>query len=750
MTFFRFIALFSLALLLAGPRGFGQQAAVRVKDSKTGQPVPYAYVIFQPVAGGPQTQALTGEDGTAKNPAVAKSVVTISFVGYETLSDTVDPGESVTLSMKPKIQEMNEVVVTAQYSPQRVDKSIYKVKVINSLQIEQKAANNLTDLLSTELNIRITQDGVLGSSLSLQGLSGENVKFLVDGVPVIGRMNGNIDISQLNLYNVDHIELIEGPMSVVYGSNALAGVINIITKENKTTRLSTFARSYIESVGVYNFDLGASYKIKDHVISISGGRNFFDGYSENDSLRSLGLNNKAENNWKPKRQYFVDGYYLFSKPKLKFKVSSSWFDEKILNRGNLMGPYYETAFDNYFLTTRSTSKIELNQQIDDHRYINLMGSYGYYSRIKDTFFKDLTTLTETPTTNPEDHDTTIFHDALFRGTFSKSNPNSHFNYQLGFDLNYEVGLGKRMLDDKQEIGDYASFLSVQYEPLKWVSIQPGIRYIYNTKFKAPLVYSLNLKFAFRDNYNIRASYSRGFRAPSLKELYLYFVDVNHNVQGNPELQSENSHNVNLSFQYNRETNKTFIGTELNFFYNHINNLITLAQSAGTLYTYVNVDKYLTQGFELAVNYRIYPWLIIRSGGGFTGRYNSLSDETGQVRKFYYSPDAVMTTTYQWQKVKMDFTLDYKYTGKMPQLYTRPDGGAVVGYVSAYNTMDFTMQKSFLKDMLTIGAGVKNIFDVTTIPAVGGSGGVHTGGGGDLPVGWGRSFFVQAAVNFNKF
>jgi outer membrane receptor for ferrienterochelin and colicins len=294
------------------------------------------------------------------------------------------------------------------------------------------------------------------------------------------------------------------------------------------------------------------------------------------------------------------------------------------------------------------------------------------------------------------------------------------------------------------------FLSVLYQPVKWMDIQPGVRYIYNTKYQAPLVYSLNLKFGFLDNYNVRASYSRGFRAPSLKELYLYFVDVNHNVQGNPDLESENSHNVNLSFQYNRETSKTFISTELNFFYNDINNIITLAQASGDLYTYINVDKYITQGAQLVVNYRLYPWLNIRSGGGVTGRYNSLSDEAINTKKFYYSPDAVLTTTFDWDRIGMDFTLDYKYTGKMPQFYTDGEGNVSEGYVSQYNTMDFTMQKSLFKDRLTLGTGVKNIFNNTTIPAVGGTGGVHSGGGGDYPVGWGRTFFLQAAVNINKF
>ena len=81
----------------------------------------------------------------------------------------------------------------------------------------------------------ITQDPALGSSLKIKGLSGNNVKILIDGVPVIGRMGGNIDLSQLNLYNIDHIEMVEGPMSVMYGSDALAGAINIITKENRNS-----------------------------------------------------------------------------------------------------------------------------------------------------------------------------------------------------------------------------------------------------------------------------------------------------------------------------------------------------------------------------------------------------------------------------------------------------------------------------------------------------------------------------------
>lgn len=732
---------FRLTLLLAVTSVHGQHAVVRIVDGKSNEPIPYAHVVFEPLSGSSgTTSSMTDEHGVAENLAVVPSLLSVSYVGYHNIHDTVSPGESLELKMIPRVEELDEVVVTAQYSPQRVDQSIYKVKVISSRQIEQKAASNLTELLNSDLNIRISQDGALGSSLSMQGLSGENVKFLVDGVPVIGRMNGNIDISQLNLYNVDHIEIIEGPMSVVYGSNALAGVINIITKENRQSRLTAKANTYLESIGTYNFDGGVSARSGDHVVSVSGGRNFFDGFTLADSLRSM--------RWKPKRQYFMDGHYLFSQDAYKLKISSSYFDEKLQSKGNLLPPYFETAFDNYFITRRMTGKIEASTKWKSDRFFSFTGAYSFYQRNKETYFVDLTTLEQNLTANKEDQDTTKFHQVMARGTFSKSRQEARLNYQLGLDMDLEAGKGKRITDGKQEIGDYAMFFSLQYEPLRQFQVQPGMRFIYNTRYRAPLVYSLNLKYSLVGHYSFRASYSRGFRAPSLKELYLYFVDVNHNVRGNEDLEAEDSHNLNFSFSYHRETLRSFIGADLNIFYNKIHNIITLAQADGDLYTYINVDRYTTQGAQVTVNYRLYPQANFKVGGGITGRQNSLSEETSSAGRFYYSPDIVSSLNYRWMKFDLDLTLDYKFTGRLPQFFIGADEQVVEGYIDAYHTMDFTAMKPFLKDKLVISLGIKNIFDNTDISALGGQGGVHTGGSGSYPVGWGRTYFLKLSYNFN--
>jgi outer membrane receptor for ferrienterochelin and colicins len=220
----------------------------------------------------------------------------------------------------------------------------------------------------------------------MQGMSGENIKFLLDGVPIIGRMNGGIDLNQLNLNNVDHIEIIEGPMSVIYGSNALAGVINIITKENKVARIATNIDTYWENVGVYNFDAGLSLNKRKHVFALNGGRHFFDGFSLEDTSRSQ--------TWKPKRQYFFDTYYIYSLPKTKLKLAGQYFNEKIQDKGGLQPPYYETAFDTYFYTFRYSARLEGSHQFNKTHFMNFIGSWSGYDRVKNTYFKDLTTLEE--------------------------------------------------------------------------------------------------------------------------------------------------------------------------------------------------------------------------------------------------------------------------------------------------------------------------------------------------------------------
>lgn len=723
----------------------GQDTRLSLRDARSREAVSFAHIVFCSFDQSQTVSAVADIDGNVLLGIRSAGLVQISALGYNPISDTLIPGQHKQVRLQPQVFNMDEVVVTGQYTPQAVDKSIFRVKVIGARHIEQRASNNLNELMNGELNIRGMVDGALGTRITLQGLGGEHIKFLIDGVPVIGRMNGNIDLSQLNLYNVKQIEIIEGPMSVIYGSNALAGVINILTRDQPLKRINTRAEGHFESVGVYNFNASTTATHKRWTVSAAAARNFFEGYSAVDTTRSK--------RWKPKRQYNADFSAGYAHQGTKARLNVSYFNELLRDKGNLLKPYFETAFDSDFATNRLTTRFDFSQKLISNRYINVLASHAYYNRRKNTWFKDLTTLEKVLTNNLYDQDTSRFEQWLLRGEFSKSELNSQFNYQLGIDLNQEQGYGKRILERYQQIGDYAAFLSLKLQPTARLMLQPGARYSYNTRYKAPLVYSLNMKYDLRESFSLRASAARGFRAPSLKELYLEFVDVNHNIRGNENLRAENSHNYNFTLHYHHEKPSYDYGLELSMFRNAITHSITLAalNTADQLYTYVNLDRMVSQGYQLQFNNRIYPWLEFKFGVGQTGR-QQLQKNMSKV-DMIYSTDVIAQAGYIWRKAGLRLGTYYKYHGDYPEVFIAQDGSIFRTIMQGYHTLDMNVSRSFFEQKLQLQIGAKNLFNNTNVAILGdsGGGGIHSGGGGgSAPVGWGRTYFVRMNVNFDKF
>ena len=742
--------LFLSFLLLVPILGIAQETQLQLIDAINKESIAFANILVTPLNSDKSKGYVSDEHGKVSFLINEQSTIRITYIGYQNVIDTIVPGEKKNVYLKSISYNVNEVVVTGQYVASRQDKSIYKVKVLNSKDIEQRAAVNIKEMLTTELNIRTTHDGALGSSLTMQGLGGEHIKILIDGVPVIGRENGNIDLEQINLQNVDHIEVINGPMSVVYGSNALAGVINIITKSPDRLLFASSLETYYESVGVYNINATASTRVKRNSFSVSAGRNFFDGYVPEGEYGYLIYSPDIEgNNWKPKLQWNFSTDYKHKWNKAYINVGVSWFSEEVRDKGYLLPPYYETRFDKNFYTNRLVFRSDFNYEFSKKSRLNALASYSNYKKKKNTFYNDLTTLELYAV--PGQQDTTTFNNIMFRSDYSFGDENSILKFQTGIDLNSETGYGKRIKDKEQQIGDYAVFASLNYEPIKVLSIQPGLRFIYNTKFNAPVIYSLNVKYNANEHIILRASLASGFRAPSLKELYLEFVDINHDIHGNENLKAETSINTNILLQYNSSSEQLYVwGLELNLFNNNIKDniqLIPLSENT-TVYTYVNVSNYISRGVELGFNNNIYPWLTLKFGVALTGVKIDYSESSDL--DFEYYTDYNASVNYWLRKYDINFSLYYKYNGESPQLYfINSDEEPELRFMQAYQTLDANLSKWFWKRRVNLQLGGKNLFNNTNIDVVGGSqGGIHTAGSA-VAVNWGRTFFVKLQFRFNK-
>ena len=707
-----------------------QDAIIRVLDKSTSKPIEFVHLIFTEQESGKKFVTTTDVNGYADNLATVNCNLLVTFVGYESVNASIEPGKNYTFYLVAGTQDLEEVVVTAQYAPVSESNSVYKVRVLNRDQIDNRAAISLNQLLNDQLNIRITQDNILGSGLQIQGLGDNNLKILIDGVPVAGRLNGNIDLSQINLDNIERVEIIEGPMSVVYGSNALGGTINLITKKPKRNQFGAGAKAYYESVGVYNTDFWANLGGKSTSAKFNIGRNFFDGYNP--------VPYDRWQQWKQKEQYFGNAMVKqdFKKWSLTYTLDGLW--ELIKDKGDRRSEFSNYAFDSWYTTNRwmNTLAADVNS-IANHR-LNLMTSYTWYSRSKVTYNRDLVNLTQEPTANPNDHDTTLINTWLLRGTLSSSF-DGKWNYQAGIDLNWENTSGGR-IEGTPEIGDYAVFGSLQYRPIEKLAIQPALRYAYNTQYASPLIPSLNIQYRASEKFQLRVSYASGFRAPSLKELYLEFVDANHNILGNPDLLPENSHHFHANAVIINQINEVnTLRIEPSLFYNQLNDMINLTQVQGTAFTYLNIDQYTTFGGKLQLTYNIHPDFNFVVGGAYLGFSNQYFDELGG-QQFLYSPEVTAAFNYWRSSKKFRFNITYKYNGDVPGFRVGDNGEAEQTLIPAYNLLDVTCSYAFWKNRLTVSAGAKNLFDVQNLDVMNSGGGVHSSG--SFPVSWGRTFFAS--------
>jgi len=228
-----------------------------------------------------------------------------SFIIFSGVFTLAAQNDSVSAS------QLDPVVVTGQFQPQSMRQSVYKIRTITRERIQLRAATDIAGVLNNEPGIRFSTDYALGESdISIMGMGGQNVKVLLDGIPLADRGNTKQSLSQIDINTVERIEIVEGPMSVIYGSDALAGVINIITKKAKAgSRLSIAARVQEETVGkeydpftdkgIHNENINLGWGYKNWNASGSLTRNNMGGWQGKETGRTK--------EWRPKDQWLTSG-----------------------------------------------------------------------------------------------------------------------------------------------------------------------------------------------------------------------------------------------------------------------------------------------------------------------------------------------------------------------------------------------------------------------------------------------------------
>jgi outer membrane receptor for ferrienterochelin and colicins len=726
-----------------------QKTVVKIIDDHTAEPCVYSNVTISSLDNKHIEGGITDEKGEIEFHLDSKVRINVSFIGYENYTDTLLPGENITIRLKPDFINVETVVVTGQYQPKPVDKSIYKIDVVDAKTLQERGVNNLGEALSNETNIRLTVDPSLGTSIEMQGLGGENIKYLIDGIPLVGRVGGDIDLSQIDMANIDHIEIVQGPMSVQYGTNAIAGVVNIITKKNNYFRNLLKSNVYADNKGTYNLGLHGSVIRGKHTFTLSGNRNLFQGVDIDlnvDTADSDGHDRYME--FKPKRVYNADAEYAYRNKNLQLRVKSQYMNSLLKNYSNYIEKV-ALAYDADYHTTRSTNSVTISQKLSESLSYDVIGAYTYFGRETDLITADLFLLTKEITSTSM----TVFNNIMTRGNLTYTPPGRTFSFMGGWETNFDNGNGER-IEEGAKIGDYALYISSQYNPGKKLSFQPGLRLIYNTIYGAPLIPSLNIQWNIIEPLNFRISYARGFRAPSLKELYLDFKDSNHDLSGNKDLKAETTNSYNSSLEYTKQSENYRFKLEPGIFFNDGKDAITLIVTdvESNTATNVNLGGRRTLGGELNTSFLHNSGLMIGAGFSRIGETYDSEGNGDYVPLIFYN-NFSFNTKFTFRKYNAALMANLKYYGKTPSLAPIPEeqgGGYYTVFTDPFGDLEVTLTKNFWKNRLNLVLGGKNLLNNYDVMS---SGYRDYGEPGYQPtyyrpLNYGRTYFIKVFFNLN--
>ncbi|MCY0977511.1 TonB-dependent receptor [Chryseobacterium wangxinyae] len=695
----------------------------------------------------------------------------------------VSAQEKDSLSQK----KIEEVVITGQYMQQSINKSIYKVEVIDAQQIKNMAVTSAAEVLNQNLNILIEPNSGTGdSNARIMGLGGAYTKVLIDNIPVVSDqgMGNQVDLSKINVNNIERIEIVKGAMGVEYGNNAVAGVINIITKKNYGKKVTALLSLQEETVGK-DYDwfkkgngrhlqaLNLGFRVSENwSITADINHNDFQGYKGNlNGYTYFNPNNdkKRGYEWLPKDQITANAAVRYSKNNTSFFYKVNFLNEDV----NFYNPVIEdlplgggnrtyTSDDRNYFTKRWIHQFNIQTKLGSR--INYHGDFSYQTqqRKSQDYVYDIPNRQKIS----EGEKNTFYDSKVFysRGMFSNFLDNDKINFQLGYELDHTSGFAgsstfqfnNNGINIERSIFNYANFLSAEWKINNEFSLRPGVRLALSDKFDSQYNYSLTARYSTSENSDLRAVFGSSNRFPTYDELYTYVVDNNHDIRGNENLNPETGYSLGLFWDYSMTTNNLWkFNLSASGMYLDVKDRIesVIVSNSPLKYTYLNVDNYKSLLFGAGLNVRKGD-LSLNAGVSVMGISQVLNAGTVVSPNDYnFYTEANFSANYTLPQVKTLFALYYKYSGtqrQFTQKATQNPGEIpeyVLGELGEFNMMNFTVTQPFFKNHLELTLGIKNILDVSTVRNTILSGGAHNAGPDTQNLFYGRSYFARLNYNF---
>jgi len=659
---------------LAGPLAAQQPRVLTgtVTSAVTGEPVVGAEVRIV----GEDAQALSAGDGTFRVGATgAAPVLEVRHLAYATLLLDVD-GVSmpIVVELTPRPVALSSLVVTASRRLQQLKDAAVATEVVGREELRRSGSTDLASVLVERTGVSAEGGHPVGTGIMLQGLGSERVLVLLDGQPMIGRLSGSLDLSRIPVAMVERVEVVKGPQSTLYGSDAMGGVVNVITR----APVSGSWEAGLDLVGGSRNRMDAAVDARGTLgamaFTAEAGRRSLElvpGYAGDAGTVATRHDAAARTQWS------VDS-------SLSIFAGGTLLDESQRWKS---GALFHFA-DNLQWSGRAGA-------------IWRRGAHTFTPTVYATEFRHLSRRSTLPQaiagTGEEESQRLLEAELLYAGTFGA------LAIDGGIEARRDAIRSDRVQGANRALLSAEPFLQATLSTGRW-SLVPGARVSWSEQWGTHFTPRIATMFRPTPQLAFRASVGQGFRAPSFKELYMEFLNTGtadgYRVRGNHALRPESSRNVTTSVEWAGD--RVYARTQL--FYNRFDDFIEtveLADSSGLrLFTYGNVEDGVTWGTELELGT---TWRGLRAEAGY-GYLVAENRRTGESLPGRPTHSARASLGYA-RASGLRVTLTGIHTGST--LVSRDDDAAVER--SGFTRLDVRVAQALPRG-LEVSAGVDNLTD----------------------------------------
>ncbi len=707
-------------------------------------------------------------------------ILLISFFGFVNNSFTQN---AVTDTGFNKIRTIEEVVVTATRTQKSIGDIPVPIQVINKKFIQQTGSQKLIDILQQQTGLVLADNPLgqalqgypnpFGSGIQLQGLDPAYTLILLDGEPLTGRNAGILNLGRIAVGNIQQIEIVKGPATSLYGSDALAGVINIITEKPKNTTAGL--QLHHSTNDTWGFTANSFIKKNKTAFQLFANRYSSNGYDLDKNI--YGKTSDPYYNYSLAAKMFYD-----INKHTQLQTSARLFTQKQFNNYLVYTGTQPDAVD-------GTSK-ETDWSINNQLLSTLSKKIKLATRIYITGYQNNAEVFLQ--TNKQLFDNSFLKQFLLKPEVQVE-VGEKINQKLiaGAGYNYET-IDANRYSAKHNFNAFYFFTQKEWLLNNRLNITAGARADKHTLYKLQLNPKLAIAYKLFNKLTINASIGTGFKAPDFRQQFLNFSNslVGYTLLGANELSNglqqlkqkgliDSSINIIPYIGNNTLLSEKSVGTNIgvrftfpnttqitaNGFRNDITNLIDRYNLPFTkvnnqsIFSYQNINKVFTRGFDVNINHHLnkqfsistgYQYLdakdkdvikkiqdqqlVKRDPVTFVSTYVSKKDYGGLFNRSKHT--ANLQLAYSNKKNNFSSSIRAVYRGRFG--FSDINGNAVLDdsreYVKGYTLLNASITKSF-KCGLELQTGSDNILNHRDKDK--------------LPNLFGRTFFINCTINLKQ-